>query len=98
MDHADEEDVHIRAGRRRDPLAVLRARQAAPGEGRQSVVLDRRVADTDGRALGEAEVVADVPLLRTVVDAYRTCLDIVRPGERGPDCALADGNGNGDAP
>src|SRR5688572_21902842 len=67
MEDVDEEDLHIRAGERIDRLAALRARQAAPGEACSRVVVDRRVADADRGALGEAIVVTDVPLLRAVV-------------------------------
>src|SRR6185503_15491440 len=99
VNHADEEDRHIGAVRRRDRLAVVRARQAAPGKARERVVLDVRVAEADRGALGEAVVVADVVLLRAVVagargTAGRTAgerpVNVIRLRIRGPDRALAD--------
>src|SRR5688572_800703 len=98
MEHVDEEDLHIRAGRRIDRLAALRARQAAPREDCARLVVDRRVAEADRGALGEAIVVAEVPLLRAGGRFYASSLETFRLRVGPADCTLADGNGKGDAP
>src|SRR6185436_6753332 len=67
VNHAHEEDADIGTRRRRYVLAALGTRQAAPGEARRFIVLDRRVAHPDRGALREAIVVTDVQLLGAVV-------------------------------
>src|SRR4051812_16750928 len=65
-----EHDRNVGAQRRGQRYAVLGARHAAPDElvaAGARVVLDRRVAESQRRALGEAMVVTDVVLGRTVV-------------------------------
>ena len=67
MDHADEERARIGTGRREGSSAALIGWHAAPPDRSERIVLDYRVAEADRRALGEAVVVAEVPLLRTVI-------------------------------
>src|SRR5262245_4794397 len=106
VDQAREEDRHVRAVRRRDRLAVVRAGQAAPGETPEWVVLDLGEAQAKRGALREAVVVADVVLLRSVVArasgtagtggkrrrAGVVAVDVVRLRVGSADRALADRN------
>src|SRR5688572_3497665 len=96
VNHVDEENLHIRTRWRRNCLAVVRARQTAPGKDGTRVVLDGGVSETDLSTLGKAVVVPQVPLLGSVVTraANRRTLQVIRLGICAADGALADRNGH----